>query len=1467
MKRHIINILAIAVALFVSEFAWGATLAGGTMTGTLTLKDNTYLTTPITVSGTLTIDLNGYVLAPSGGAEYVIRVPYGTKLIIKDSQPTLGHAGYIDANGLFRWPWPEGSNIPKHAMGGGIIYNPYKDESTRRRGISVEGTCEIQGGKIAGCFCPEWGAAIICSSSGTLIMKGGEILYNRSTSTGIAGAIYAEATNNNSGSRVNLSNVKFSHNKTSGNGGAICGYHVTLANCTFLNNSAGKAGGAIYMRNAGTHGTLSIDKCTLQYNSSGTNGGAIDVENSTPCTITNSDISYNYAPAFGGGIYSTGSTTIKNSTIKGNRAMSTETGIKDDGTGVVNLGRGGGFCFSGNGTTDETKAILFVLDNTIVTENASMYYGGGGQLQNGGKLTIQNNTKINKNTCVLKGAAGLHLTGGVFFYMKETTEISENIALGGVGGGIHSSYECALHLDGGTISKNEVYGRGGGVHINTGGDIILNGTNITDNKAYDGFNLISSTVSKGADGKYTWSTPVRQQNYPMPGYGGGMLINSGSCTMNKGELSRNHAQTLGGGIGMIMTTSGQYAHHVRLASFTLNSGNVSGNTTDGNGGGIYLMENILQNLSSSEKDKYTYLVQSGDWTPKIILNGGTISNNVAAINGGGAYQEQKTAFIVSANKSTTISGNKAGQSGGAVYIAKGNFTINGTASIISNSAEAGDGGAIYLGEGTAESPSLFTVGNNGKLNLGSNASTDGNTAGRNGGGVYCGGSFSVNGISTIIGNTATQNGGALYVTGTGANITLKECTISKNKADVSGGAFYVENGSIVLNGTATISENTALHTGGAAHVLNGSISTAEGNLRTIISNNMVTGDSSGDNNSGGAFYIKGADANNKGYLRLRGETEIIGNSTYHNGGAIALDKGDVLITGAKTTMSDNRALNGGAVFVYMGDFKVQNANADIVLERNFARGNGGAIDVAYGNFISSGKISFMENSSKGSGGAVYVLDGHITVNNPTMTGNSATSEKDEATNNGGAVCVLTEESTTSGFKATGAVTLNSNTAKDNGGAVYVSGGNIEIAGQSSALTLSGNNAENGGAFYVYNGNIDADQISSASITNNYSTADGGAFYMNGGNITLCDTELSGNGKVGDEVKTANGGAIALHNGLFTFGNNSEIKNNAANGYGGGLYVVNDNPTEITCQGGSYLNNKAGLGGGIYASGPIKLTFAANVRDNKAQDGGGLYLDEGVNMSFGNGLIVGNSAEKTGGGIYLSKGKLTFTSTQNLGIYNNAASIEAADIYSSGSDTRVDLPNVTGMNLIGFEVPGSDLYWVKDFADRRYETALRNNEDIETMILDFEGSDNLVLDNRQCLDLGYDLVFVTLNVLGLKDGDNAAVTISYPHKTTGNATEYRKIVLAGNKQQIVGLPSNQWQFHATPWSFTYDIEETYTPGHSSITDASKNLLDGYIYIKRNHNQSITITFSQSDEKKNLNTHDNIKVNIMRPGGSL
>lgn len=85
-----------------------------------------------------------------------------------------------------------------------------------------------------------------------------------------------------------------------------------------------------------------------------------------------------------------------------------------------------------------------------------------------------------------------------------------------------------------------------------------------------------------------------------------------------------------------------------------------------------------------------------------------------------------------------------------------------------------------------------------------------------------------------------------------------------------------------------------------------------------------------------------------------------------------------------------------------------------------------------------------------------------------------------------------------------------------------------------------------------------------------------------------------------------------------------------------------------------MQNSAGYGGGLYASGPISLQFAANMQSNRAVNGGGMYLANSIDMTFGvnekdlkfSGLIVGNEAKgegenDVGGGVYLAKGILRF----------------------------------------------------------------------------------------------------------------------------------------------------------------------------------------------------------------------------------
>ena len=95
------------------------------------------------------------------------------------------------------WECREKLKLSREAFAGKCDISPQflAEIEHGRKGISVAGTCTIQGGTIAGCFDPRIGAAITCSSSGTLIMTGGKIMYNRSklSDGGLAGVIYGEA--------------------------------------------------------------------------------------------------------------------------------------------------------------------------------------------------------------------------------------------------------------------------------------------------------------------------------------------------------------------------------------------------------------------------------------------------------------------------------------------------------------------------------------------------------------------------------------------------------------------------------------------------------------------------------------------------------------------------------------------------------------------------------------------------------------------------------------------------------------------------------------------------------------------------------------------------------------------------------------------------------------------------------------------------------------------------------------------------------------------------------------------------------------------------------------------------------------------------------------------------------------------------------------------------------------------------
>lgn len=519
-------------------------LAGGTWAGVYILSADVVGGATITVASgrSLTIDLNGHVLSAdftNSSSVYVLSVNNGGSLSVIDSSPNSSHSGYLDEKGCF----VHDDSRTDITLRGGLITNRRISDTRNTSGFEVNGLCTVSGGNIVGCHSTTVGSAVTAGSSGQVNMTGCNIAYNftmGADSGARGGAVYGEPSHNNTGSVISLLNTTVAHNRSEGNGGGICAYNLTLDNCDISYNYTPRSGGGIFMRKDG------------------------DSSQDGSLTVTGSRINHNFAAMNGGGIYTDVSMSITGSVVNGNRAMTSEVrGNKK------NLGRGGGLFLHGS------KKVIgngpeFLIENTVVSGNACMYYGGGIQVDNGGVLTLDGTTDIEGNTAVLHGAGSVHVTG-LASLLFENGSIRNNVAHS-VGGGIHSSYGCSLELNGGTISGNSVYGRGGGIHVNVGGELTLNGTDIIGNHAYNGVNCQYSTVVDNGDGTYSWSTVETDDETVVDGYGGGVVIDAGTCMMQGGCISGNRAQVGGGGIALVMINMASGSNFLlnSVVQFTMN---------------------------------------------------------------------------------------------------------------------------------------------------------------------------------------------------------------------------------------------------------------------------------------------------------------------------------------------------------------------------------------------------------------------------------------------------------------------------------------------------------------------------------------------------------------------------------------------------------------------------------------------------------------------------------------------------------------------------------------------------------------------------------------------------------------------------------------------------------------------------------------------------------------------------------
>ncbi len=221
----------------------------------------------------------------------------------------------------------------------------------------------------------------------------------------------------------------------------------------------------------------------------------------------------------------------------------------------------------------------------------------------------------------------------------------------------------------------------------------------------------------------------------------------------------------------------------------------------------------------------------------------------------------------------------------------------------------------------------------------------------------------------------------------------------------------------------------------------------------------------------------------------------------------------------KAASATNNVISGNDLYSF---FEVNNAGTKLTL-KNLVFTNAAATEAG--------------ESSNTSGAIVHQEAGVVNIDNSTLQNSSAA-------NQGGAIYVTNGEMNISGS------TVSGNKALEGGGIYADNGATIT---SDKGLVLDSNSAKNGGGIYVDSGaNV---TLTGATISNNTaSSGNGSAIYNNGGNITLTDSTFTGNS--GNYYIYNNSGELTLHyttdtDKTINNGNDSKIYNS------GTLNIYND----------------------------------------------------------------------------------------------------------------------------------------------------------------------------------------------------------------------------------------------------------------------------------------------------------------------
>jgi hypothetical protein len=289
-----------------------------------------------------------------------------------------------------------------------------------------------------------------------------------------------------------------------------------------------------------------------------------------------------------------------------------------------------------------------------------------------------------------------------------------------------------------------------------------------------------------------------------------------------------------------------------------------------------------------------------------------------------------------------------------------------------------------------------------------------------------------------------------------------------------------------------------------------------------------------------------------------------------------------------------------------------------------------------------------------SGGGILSRDttADITISNVVVTRN-------HATNDGGGIQFFGA----SGTATISGSTISNNVADAGGGGLYATGdGDLDVVITNS--TFSGNTAgDRGGAIYLFD--LDA-TISGSTITGNSADEGGGGIWAEGVDLGISFTTISGNTTSDD----GGGGIKALDysgqggasSSTLTI-RNSTISGNAAQFYGGGLYIRLAGATTI--DNSTIANNTAAQAGAIYGGyGGITLN-QVTISGNQATNADNGTAVGGIQVA-GQQAIGSVSAQRGAGAQAKAPGERTVSRAQG-GVHAAAVgTVDAKGVIVSGN---------------------------------------------------------------------------------------------------------------------------------------------------------------------------------------------------------